>query len=144
MAFANSSVSDIIATTIQQRSGKLADNVTNNDAALYMMKEKGNVRPFGGGNVILEEIMYNDTSTVTANSYSGYETINVAANSPISAEDIRPEGGIPVVGCDTAASGLGATGVPCVTSCPAASGSALPGCSPLSAMSLVPYSLASS
>ncbi len=85
MAFANSSVSDIIATTIQQRSGKLADNVTNNDAALYMMKEKGNVRPFGGGNVILEEIMYNDSATNTTNSYSGYETINVGANSPISA-----------------------------------------------------------
>ena len=85
MAFANSAVSDIIATTIQQRSGKLADNVTNNDAGLYTMKEKGNVRPFGGGNVILEEIMYNDTATNTTNSYSGYETINVGANSPISA-----------------------------------------------------------
>lgn len=85
MAFANSSVSDIIATTIQSRSGKLADNVTNNNAALRALRKKGNVRPFGGGNVIFEEIMYNDSSTTTANSYSGYETINVAANSPISA-----------------------------------------------------------
>jgi len=84
MAFANSAVSDIIATTIQNRSGKLADNVTNNNAALRRLKDKGNVRPFGGGNVIFEEIMYNDTATITANSYSGYETINVAANSPIS------------------------------------------------------------
>lgn len=32
-----------------------------------------------------EEIMYNDTATNTTNSYSGYETINVGANSPISA-----------------------------------------------------------
>ncbi len=85
MAFANSDVSDIIATTIQSRSGKLSDNVTNNDAALYTLREKGNVRPFGGGNVILEEIMYNDASTNTTSSYSGYETINVSANSPISA-----------------------------------------------------------
>lgn len=85
MAFANAAVSDIIATTIQQRSGKLADNVTNNNGALRKLKAKGNIRPFGGGNVILEEIMYNDSTTVTANSYSGYETINVAANSPISA-----------------------------------------------------------
>lgn len=85
MAFANSAVSDIIATTIQQRSGKLADNVMNNDAGLYTLKEKGNVRPFGGGNVILEELMYNDPSTNTTNSYSGYETINIGANSPISA-----------------------------------------------------------
>jgi hypothetical protein len=82
---ANSTVTDIIATTIQQRSGILADNCTNNNAALRAMRKKGNVRPFGGGNVILEEIMYSDSNTVTANSYSGYETISVAANSPISA-----------------------------------------------------------
>ena len=34
--------------------------------------------------------MYNDTNTITANSYSGYETINVAANSPISAAQFNP------------------------------------------------------
>lgn len=71
MAFANSSITDVIATTIQQRSGKLADNTTNNNALLRRVKSKGNVRPFGGGNVILEEIMYTDGSTINANSYSG-------------------------------------------------------------------------
>lgn len=85
MAFANATVTDIIATTIQQRSGKLADNLTYNNAALKKLRDKGNVRPFGGGNVILEEIMYNDTTTINANSYSGYEAISVQANSPISA-----------------------------------------------------------
>ena len=85
MAFANTSITDIIATTIQNRSGELADNVTNNNALLRRLKSKGNVRPFGGGNVILEEIMYVDQSTINANSYSGYEIINIAPNSPISA-----------------------------------------------------------
>jgi len=85
MASANTSISDIIATTIQNRSGELADNVTNNNALLRKLKARGNVRPFGGGNVILEEIMYADASTITTNSYSGYETINVGQNSPISA-----------------------------------------------------------
>ena len=85
MAFANTAVSDIIATTIQSRSGELADNVTNNNALLRRLKAKGNVRPFSGGNVILEEIMYTDPSSITTNSYSGYETINVGQNSPISA-----------------------------------------------------------
>ena len=85
MAFANSDITDIIATTIQQRSGELADNVTNNNALLRRLKGKGNVRPFGGGNVILEEIMYIDSSTINANSYSGYEVLNIAPNSPISA-----------------------------------------------------------
>ena len=84
MAFANTSISDIIATTIQSRSGELADNVTNNNALLRKLKAKGNVRPFGGGNVILEEIMYSEAATITTNSYSGYETLNVGQNSPIS------------------------------------------------------------
>jgi hypothetical protein len=85
MAFANSTVTDIIATTIQSRSGELADNVTNNNALLRRLKQRGNVKPFSGGNVILQEIMYNDSSTATVNSYSGFEIINVSPNSPISA-----------------------------------------------------------
>lgn len=84
-AFANSAISDIIATTIQSRSGELADNVTNNNALLKRLKSRGNVRPFGGGNVILEEIMYNDSTTNNTNSYSGYELLNINPNSPISA-----------------------------------------------------------
>ncbi len=85
MAFANSTVTDIIASTIQNRSGVLADNLTNNCALLRRLKERGNIKTFGGGNVIFEEIMYNDTSTNNANSYSGYEPINIQPDSPISA-----------------------------------------------------------
>ena len=85
MAFANSAITDIIATTIQSRSGELADNLTNNNALLRRLKSKGNVKPFSGGNVILEEIMYNDPNTNNANSYSGYEVLNISPDSPISA-----------------------------------------------------------
>jgi hypothetical protein len=85
MAFANSSISDIIATNIQSRTGELADNVTNNNALLRRLKDRDNVKTFSGGNVILQEIMYNDTTTNNTNSYSGYEVINVGQNSPISA-----------------------------------------------------------
>ena len=85
MAFANSTVTDIIASTIQSRSGVLADNLTNNNVLLNYLKKRGNIRPFSGGNVILEEIMYNDTSTNNANSYSGYEQISITPDSPISA-----------------------------------------------------------
>ena len=85
MAFANSSISDIIATNIQSRSGELADNVTNNNALLRRLKERGNVKTFSGGNVILQEIMYSDSATDNTNSYSGYEVLNVSQNSPISA-----------------------------------------------------------
>jgi len=82
MAFPN--VSDIIATTIQNRSGKLADNVTNNNALLRRLRQRGNVRTISGGNVIYEEIMYNDPNTINAGSYSGYDVIDITPNSPLS------------------------------------------------------------
>ena len=85
MPFANADISDIVATTIQHRNGVLADNLTNNNALLRKLKARGNVRPFSGGNVILEEIFYNDPNTNNANSYSGYELINISPDSPISA-----------------------------------------------------------
>jgi hypothetical protein len=78
-------LSDIITTTIQARGSALADNVSRNNALLMKMRERGNVKPFSGGNVILEEIMYNDPSTLNAGSYSGYDSIDITPNSPISA-----------------------------------------------------------
>jgi len=89
MAFANAAITDIIATTIQSRSGELADNLTQNNAILQRLNQKGNVRPFSGGNVILEEIMYDDSTTNNANSYSGYEVLNIAPDSPISAAQFK-------------------------------------------------------
>jgi hypothetical protein len=89
MSFANSAITDIIATTIQSRSGELADNLTQNNAILQRLNSKGNVRPFSGGNVILEEIFYDDTATNNANSYSGYEVLNISPDSPISAAQYK-------------------------------------------------------
>lgn len=85
MAFANSTNTDIITTTIQSRTRALADNFTNNNALIQRLDQRGNVKPFSGGNVILQEIAYNDSSTANVNSYSGFELINIQQNSPISA-----------------------------------------------------------
>ncbi len=83
MSFAN--VSDIIATTIQQRSKKLADNVTKNNAALAKMNMRGNVKTFSGGNLIMEEISF--ASNGNAGWYSGYDLLPVAAQDVISAAE---------------------------------------------------------
>lgn len=84
MAFANSDVTDIIATTIQSRRGSLADNLTNNNAILATLQKRGNVNPFSGGNTIMEQLFYNDPNSDNVNSYSGYEALNIAQDSPIS------------------------------------------------------------
>lgn len=83
MAFANSDVSDIIATTIQSRSGVIADNVTHNNALLTRLKQRGRIKPFSGGNVILQELSF--SSNTNAMYYSGYETLQINPQDVISA-----------------------------------------------------------
>jgi hypothetical protein len=81
MAFPN--VSDIIATTIEKRSKKIADNVTKNNALLTYIKDKGNVREISGGSVIYEELSFAENSN--AGWYSGYDLLPVAAQDVLSA-----------------------------------------------------------
>lgn len=83
MAFANSNYSDIIATTIQSRSGVVADNVRNNNALLTRLSRRGNERPFSGGNVIIQELSFQ--SNATAMYYSGSEVLNISPQDVISA-----------------------------------------------------------
>lgn len=80
MAFPN--VTDIVATTIESRSKKLADNVTKNNALLARLAKRGNVRTVSGGSMIFEEIMYAENAN--AGWYSGYDLLPVAAQDVIS------------------------------------------------------------
>lgn len=82
---ASPNLTDIVTTTIQNRSGKLADNTLKNNALLEYLNSRGNVKPFSGGNVILQELMYNDPNTQNASSYSGYDVIDITPNSPLTA-----------------------------------------------------------
>ena len=82
MAFANSSISDIIATTIQSRSGVIADNVTANNALLSRLNKQGNRKPFSGGNVIMQELSFAENAN--AQWYSGYEALAIAEQDVIS------------------------------------------------------------
>jgi hypothetical protein len=81
MAFPN--VTDIVATTIESRSGKIADNVTKNNALLARLDKRGNVRTVSGGSLIYEEISYAENAN--AGWYSGYDLLPVAAQDVISA-----------------------------------------------------------
>lgn len=83
-AFANSAISDIIATTIESRTRAFADNLTNNNALLVALKNAGNAKMITGGSTVMEEIMYDDPSTNNAMSFSGFETINIGTDSPLS------------------------------------------------------------
>lgn len=98
MAFPN--VSDIVATTIQSRSKSIADNVTRNNALLARLSQRGNVKPFGGGSSIFQELSFAENGNAAF--YSGYDTLPVAAQDVISAS----EWSIKQLACPVVMSGL--------------------------------------
>lgn len=76
-------VSDVVATTIENRSKKNADNVTKNNALLARLNERGNEKPVSGGSVIFQELSFAENGN--AGWYSGYDLLPVAAQDVISA-----------------------------------------------------------
>ncbi|MGD9650338.1 MAG: phage major capsid protein [Dongiaceae bacterium] len=71
----NPGVSELITTTLRNRSGKLADNVSKNNALLGRLRAQNKVRTFGGGRSIMEELEYAENSTFRR--YTGYEVLNI-------------------------------------------------------------------
>lgn len=54
---------DVVTTTLENRSKTLADNVTNNNALLMYLKQKGKVKSFSGGREIMQELRYEMNQT---------------------------------------------------------------------------------
>jgi len=98
MAFPN--VSDIIATTIESRTRKIADNVTKNNALLMRLSQKGKQRTFSGGRLIYEELSFAENGN--AGWYSGYDLLPVAAQYVLSAAQFD----IKQAACPVVVSGL--------------------------------------
>jgi hypothetical protein len=61
VAFPN--LSEIVTTTLRNRTGELADNMSRNNAALLRLSRRGNVKTFSGGRTIVQELNYADNQT---------------------------------------------------------------------------------
>lgn len=72
----SSTLTEIVTTTLRNRTGKLADNVTKNNALLNRLKKKGKVKTVSGGRTIVQELEYAENGTYKR--YSGYEALNIA------------------------------------------------------------------
>src|SRR6516162_1703296 len=83
MAFPN--LSEIVTTTLRNRTGELADNMSRNNAALLRLSRRGNIKTFSGGRTIVQELNYADNQTYQW--YSGYQTLNVAPSQVFSAAE---------------------------------------------------------
>ena len=96
MSFANTSYSDILATTIESRSRKTADNVTKNNGILAKLKMKGKIKPFSGGHKIIQELSFAENGN--SGWYSGYDILPTAASDVISAAEYTiKQAAVPVV-----------------------------------------------
>lgn len=82
---ASPNLSEIVSTTLRNRSKTLADNVTNNNALLMRLKKRGKIKPFSGGRTIVHELQYAENSTYKR--YSGYETLDISPSDVISAAE---------------------------------------------------------
>lgn len=95
-----SSITDIVTTTIESRSGKIADNMMKNNALLSRLEKKENVRPVTGGSQILEELSYAENGNAAW--YSGYDLLPVAQQDVLSAATYN----LKQIACPVVVSGL--------------------------------------
>lgn len=72
-AFPN--LSEIVTTTLRNRTGVLQDNVSRNNALLARLNRRGRIKTFSGGRTIVQELDYANNTTFTW--YSGYQTLNI-------------------------------------------------------------------
>lgn len=94
MSFPN--ISDILATTIESRSKKIADNVTKNNAILMKLESKGRIKTVSGGHKILQELSFAENGN--GGWYSGYDLLSTAASDVISAAEFTiKQAAVPVV-----------------------------------------------
>lgn len=82
---ASPNLSEIVTTTLRNRSGKLADSVSKNNAILNRLNKRGNIKPFDGGRTIVQELEYAENSTFRR--YSGYEQLNIAPSDVFTAAE---------------------------------------------------------
>jgi len=82
---ADPGLSELATVALRNRTGKLADIVSENNALLFRLRERGNAKPASGGRTIVQELEYAENSN--AMWYSGYETLNTSAKQNFTAAE---------------------------------------------------------
>jgi hypothetical protein len=82
-------VGELIATTLFYQSDQIADNVSDNSALLFKMRESGRIKPVDGGYEIREPLDYQENGTFKR--YYGWETLNVNPSETIDAAKFAPK-----------------------------------------------------
>jgi len=73
---ASPNLSEIVTTTLRNRSGVIADNVSNNTLLMRKLKQRGKIKTVDGGVDINQELEYAENGTYTR--YAGYQQVNIS------------------------------------------------------------------
>lgn len=79
----NSTFTEMVSTTLRNHAREVVDNISDNNALLRKMKQRGNIKTESGGYELAYPVEYANNSTYQR--YSGYDTLNVQASDVISA-----------------------------------------------------------
>jgi hypothetical protein len=74
----NSTFTEMVTTTLRNHARQLVDNVTDNNALLRYLKDRGHIQTESGGYEIVKPLEYTTNSTYQR--YSGYDTLDVSAS----------------------------------------------------------------
>jgi len=82
---ASPNLTELVTTTLRDRQGELADNVSKSNALLSSISARGNIDLVSGGRTIVRELEYAENSTFMY--YSGYESLNISPSDVFSAAE---------------------------------------------------------
>jgi len=82
---ASPGLSEIVTTTLRNRTKDMQDAYTHNTALMFRMNDRGNKRSISGGRTIVNEISYAENGTFQF--YSGYDTLNVSPSDVFTAAE---------------------------------------------------------
>jgi hypothetical protein len=83
MATANATFTELVTSTIRNRTSEIADNVSKNNALYFAMKKKGKISEESGGTEIVRSLDYGENPTYTR--YSGLQTLSTVQSEVLSA-----------------------------------------------------------
>lgn len=73
---ASPNLTEIVTTTLRNRQRQWFDNVSNNNALLTRLKQKGQIKTLTGGRTIVKPLMYAENGNFQY--YNGYEVLDIS------------------------------------------------------------------
>jgi hypothetical protein len=87
MASANSTFTELVSTTYRKHRSTVKDNISNRNALMKRMKQRGNYRLEDGGLTIACPLDYNSNGTYQR--YSDWDVLNISASDVLSAAEYQ-------------------------------------------------------